>query len=86
MAESVFRHNDDEGALSVFASGDEILFACSKGHWWIVDAKESGKTDQAASRRARQGDLGDRLTSDDVKVRDLTSRFGSGVLKAMKLE
>jgi len=35
---TVMTHQDDGGDLSVFAGADQILFACNKGHYWILEA------------------------------------------------
>jgi hypothetical protein len=40
MAKPVFKHQDDDGDLSVFASGDVVVLACEHGHYWLVDAKQ----------------------------------------------
>ena len=86
MAESVFKHNDDDGTLSIFTSGDEVLFACSKGHWWIISATSSGKTAKAAALRANRGLSLKKPTRDDVKIQDLTAKFGPDVLRAMRFK
>lgn len=31
-------HTDDDGDLSIFASGN-ILIACNEGHYWLMSAK-----------------------------------------------
>lgn len=28
------KHTDDDGDLSIFVSGDQVLFACNNGHVW----------------------------------------------------
>jgi hypothetical protein len=40
MARPVFKHQDDDGDLSIFASGDVVVLACEHGHYWLVDAKQ----------------------------------------------
>jgi hypothetical protein len=30
------KHTDDDGDLSIFVSGDEVLFACNHGHAWTA--------------------------------------------------
>jgi hypothetical protein len=40
MAKPVFKHQDDDGDLSIFASGDLVVLACEHGHYWLVDAKQ----------------------------------------------
>jgi hypothetical protein len=34
----MFHHVDDNGELSIFAGENELLFACSEGHYWIIEA------------------------------------------------
>jgi len=43
MATPVFKHQDDDGDLSIFASGDVVLLACEKGHYWVLQAKQQSK-------------------------------------------
>jgi hypothetical protein len=71
-----FKHTDDDGELSVFASGDELLFACNKGHYWSVPAK-SGST----TARTRDG-----LAGGGAHLDALTERFGPGLAQALGLE
>jgi hypothetical protein len=40
MARSVFKHQEDDGDLSIFASGDVVLLACEHGHYWVLGAQE----------------------------------------------
>ena len=40
MAKAVLKHQEDEGDLSIFASGDVVLLACEHGHYWVLDAKK----------------------------------------------
>lgn len=40
MAKPVFKHQDDDGELSIFTSGDVVLIACEHGHYWVVAAKQ----------------------------------------------
>jgi hypothetical protein len=40
VAQPVFKHQDDDGDLSIFASGDVVVLACEHGHYWLVDAKQ----------------------------------------------
>lgn len=30
------KHTDDDGDLSIFVSGDQVLFACNHGHVWTA--------------------------------------------------
>ncbi len=36
---TILKHQDDDGDLSVVATGDLLIFACSKGHFWPVESK-----------------------------------------------
>ncbi len=40
MANPVFKHQDDDGDLSIFASGNVVLLACVKGHYWVLEAQQ----------------------------------------------
>lgn len=33
------KHSEDKGSLTFFADGGQILIACDKGHYWMIDAK-----------------------------------------------
>lgn len=86
MADSVLRHTDDDGVLSIFASGDDVLFACSKGHWWIVEATSTGSAPRAAAKRAREGVVPQRVTAADKNLTALSKRFGRGAVEAMSFK
>ena len=40
MAETVLTHEEDDGQLSVFASGNTLVFSCEHGHYWVVKADQ----------------------------------------------
>jgi hypothetical protein len=61
MARPVAKHQDDDGDLSIFASGDFILIACEHGHFWSIDAKER-------STEAKKLDFEGDLTPDRVEA------------------
>ena len=42
MANPVFKHQEDDGDLSIFASGDVLVVACEHGHYWVLQAKQQG--------------------------------------------
>ncbi len=49
----MLKHVEDDGTLSVLASGGQLVFVCNKGgHYWLVEAKqqESAKADQKLAR------------------------------------
>jgi hypothetical protein len=53
MAQAVFKHQEDDGDLSIFASGDVVVLACEHGHYWVLDAKEhSSETVKPALEKA----------------------------------
>ena len=34
------KHTDDDGDLTMFASGGEVLIACNRGHYWLLKAEQ----------------------------------------------
>jgi hypothetical protein len=36
----VFKHQEDDGDLSIFASKNLIVIACENGHYWVIEAKQ----------------------------------------------
>jgi len=44
MAKSTFKHQEDDGDLSVFASGDVVVLSCEHGHYWVLNAKQETST------------------------------------------
>ena len=48
---ATMKHTDDDGDLSVFAAGDQILFACTGGHFWLVEARQQQIPREAAGGR-----------------------------------
>ena len=66
---TTMKHTDDDGDLSVFAAGDQILFACTGGHFWVIDAKQQEvprKSKGSKGRRAQA--LGDLVGLGDAEV------------------
>jgi hypothetical protein len=62
MAASVFKHQDDDGTLSVFASGDVVVLSCEHGHYWVLEAEEqSSETVKPALRSALSEERADVL-------------------------
>lgn len=66
------KHSDDNGDLTFFSDGDQILIACDKGHYWTFEAK-AGEVGRAATPAART-----RLTHD-------LERFGPAAMQALNL-
>ena len=89
MATSVLRDVNDEGRVSVFIADNNILFTCEKGHWWIVEASETGSTGQSEglpdggkkSPAAGQTSISSR--GDVRRLARLERTFGSEPLKVM---
>ena len=40
MTKSVLTHQEDDGELSIFASGEVVVLACEHGHYWVLNAKQ----------------------------------------------
>jgi hypothetical protein len=53
------KHADDDGDLSIFVSGNQILIACNNGHAWT--ARLSIEPDVAPRRRRKPIERGARL-------------------------
>jgi hypothetical protein len=49
------KHTDDDGDLSIFVSGDQVLFACNNGHAWIAQLSVRVGPDQQAKDVAAEG-------------------------------
>lgn len=45
-----FKHAQDDGDLSVVTSGDEVLIACTHGHYWVLEAtmRQAPSSDETA--------------------------------------
>ena len=73
------KHTDDDGDLSVFISGDLVLFACSKGHAWTAPVSiEPG----AGPTRHLGTDVEE--TQDELEgYAELVRRFGPDVPRAL---
>lgn len=68
----VMKHQDDDGDLSIIASGSGLLFACSKGHYWRIQVNQADahmRADQPFEQRAT--------------VTNLVDEFGEGVMRAL---
>ena len=72
--DAILRHTDDDQELSIFASGDELLFTCPRGHFWLVKAGQH-PTDSSADS------LVDRPTADK-----LAERFGEQAMRSLGLQ
>ena len=66
---TTMKHTDDDGDLSVFAAGDQILFACTGGHFWVIDAKQQEVPRKSkGSKGLKAQALGDLVGFDDAEV------------------
>jgi hypothetical protein len=86
MATSILRDLTDNGLVSVFTSdGPSILFACSKGHYWLVEASETGiaRRPEEPPRGGGKPAQGGRKNLADEGLARIERTFGSEPLKAM---
>ena len=65
-------HQDDGGRVVLFATGTELLLACDKGHWWMVNASSEGSV---------KGEPGGPLS----RLDHLRDAFGAQALEVMGL-
>jgi hypothetical protein len=74
------QHTDDSGELSIFISGEEVLFACNKGHAWrgVVSAVGVSEGDLESADLSPRG-LG------AGGIAQLVEQFGAQVREAMGL-
>ena len=49
------KHTDDDGDLSIFVSGDQVLFACNNGHAWTAQLSVESCPEQQAKGVAPEG-------------------------------
>ena len=62
MSQSVSKHQEDDGSLSVFASGDIVMLACEHGHYWVLETKQqSDKTVKRALESVLSADAAELL-------------------------
>ena len=90
MGDGALRDLADDGTISMFAKGGTLLFVCSEGHWWTVEAGTVGSVEGGAngggSHEAAQTDkLGMRSdSSEELSV--LIREFGYAPLRAIRSE
>lgn len=65
------KHSEDKGNLTFFSDGGQILIACDKGHYWLIDAKY-GEISPAADGAAR------------IKVSHDLDKFGPAAMQALR--
>ena len=77
---ALMQHTDDSGDLSIFISGEQVLFACNKGHAWrgVVTAVDLPAGDLESA------DLQPAAVGEGAVVR-LVEQFGPQVRVAMGL-
>jgi hypothetical protein len=62
MSQSVAKHQEDDGNLSFFASGDIVVISCEHGHYWVLEAeKQSSETVKGAFDRVLSVDQAESL-------------------------
>ena len=42
------KHTDDDGDLSIFVSGGEVLFACNHGHVWTAQVSSEAHAEKTS--------------------------------------
>lgn len=75
----IMKHADDDGDLSVFASRDSLLFACDKGHYWVVGAQQQALTGVESPSSDHAG----ASTATGEGLEELTARFGPGMTESI---
>ncbi|MGG5259304.1 hypothetical protein [Phycicoccus avicenniae] len=75
----MLQHTDDDGALSVFASKDQVLIACAKGHYWLLDATQHQVSEEA------DGESGGRRPPGSRGIAELSADFGPAVARGLGL-
>ncbi len=86
---SQMKHTDDDGALSVFISGDLVLFACSKGHAWTAPVsieRGAGPTRHLDTDVEETEDELEELSVEHERYAELVRRFGPGLPQALGYE
>lgn len=73
MSSQSFAHQDDGGTVSLFSVGTQMLFACTKGHWWILTADSIGSNAEDSKPSEHQ-------------VTELRKTFGADAMRMMKLQ
>jgi hypothetical protein len=49
------KHTDDDGDLSIFVSGDQVLFACNNGHAWTAQLSVESCLEQQSKGVVAEG-------------------------------
>ena len=83
---SQMKHTDDDGDLSVFISGDSLLFACSKGHAWTAPVSiegGAGPTRHLDTDVEETEDELEELSVEHERYAELVRRFGPDVPRAL---
>lgn len=68
------KHSEDQGNLTLFSDGDEILIACDRGHYWTFRATSGQITPPSADA--------DR----DVAIPETLERFGPAAMEALRAD
>jgi hypothetical protein len=83
------KHTDDGGELSVFVSGDQVLFACSKGHAWTAPVSIEpgvGPTRHLDTDVEETEDELEELSVEHERYAELVRRFGPDLPRALGFE
>lgn len=83
---SQLKHTDDDGELSVFISGDLLLFACTKGHAWTAPVsieRGAGPTRHPDTDVEETEDELEDLSVEHERYAELVRRFGPDLPRAL---
>ena len=86
---SPMKHTDDDGELSVFVSGDLVLFACDRGHAWTVPVSIEpgvGPTRHVDTDVGETEDELEELSVEHERYADLVRRFGPDLPSALGVD
>ena len=78
-----FKHADDDGELSVITSGNEVLIACTGGHYWVLNAPLQEADDQGKKADDGPAREGIRTVAHGQSVVGL-EKFGPMAARAMR--
>ncbi len=83
------KHTDDGGDLSVFISGDLVLFACNRGHAWTAPLsieRGVGPTRHVDTDVTETEDELEDISVEHERYAELLHRFGPDLPQALGLD
>ena len=60
----LMKHTENDGDLSIFAKGDQVLIACNKGCYWIFTAKQQRRVGSFKIQGRNRDMIHDKFGSD----------------------